>query len=60
MLVWEETDGTVKPQVVYIVWSLVGPLILHGEFLPVAQLFLRRMVVFLIGVFCILTKLFCT
>ena len=60
MLVWEETDGTVKPQVVYIVWSLVGPLILHGEFLPVAQLFLRRMAISPLGITCVLTILVCT
>ena len=45
MLQWEETDGSVKSQAIAISLALVVPFIHHSGGLPVAQLFLRKMVV---------------
>ena len=50
MLWWEETDFDVNPQPIVIVSALVGPLIPQSGGFPVAQLFLRWIVVSYIGI----------
>ena len=55
MLWWELTGGSLKPLVIEIVLAVVGPFILHGGDLPVAQPFLRKMVVSLLGIPFVLT-----
>ena len=59
MLWWEETYGAIKPWSIAIVLALFGPLILHDGGLPVAQLFLKQMVVYLLGITYVLTILVC-
>ena len=55
MLWWELTGGSLKPLVIEIVLAVVGPFILHGGGLPVAQPFLRKMAVSLLGIPFVLT-----
>ena len=60
MLLWEETDSAVNPQVIEIFSELVGPSIPHGDGLPVDQLFLWWMVVSPLIIPRVLTVLVCT
>ena len=58
MLWWEETDGAVNTLAIETISALVLTLIPHGGGLPVDHIFLRRMVVSLLGNPCTLTIIF--
>ena len=60
MLLLEETEGTIYTQPIMIVLSLVGLLIPHDGGLPVAQIFLRQIVVSLLGISFVISVLICT